>query len=96
MGSHLEPVRFLGYIHAMKPLIYALLSVFYVGLSTACVAHAQNKTPWIKQNVVEARLVLARDGKQHFAGIEIIMQPGWHTYWSSTDHAGISMRKEDG
>ncbi len=90
MRSHLEPVRFLGYIHAMKPLIYALLSVFYFGLSTACVAHAQNKTPWIKQNVVEARLVLARDGKQHFAAVEIVLQPSWHTYWRFPGASGIA------
>ena len=33
-------------------------------------------TPWIKKNVIEARLVLARDAKQHFAGIEFVMNPG--------------------
>ncbi|GIR46075.1 MAG: hypothetical protein CM15mP55_0510 [Hyphomicrobiales bacterium] len=32
-----------------------------------------------KRDVIEARLVLARDAKQHFAGVEIVMQPGWHT-----------------
>ena len=47
-------------------------------------------TPWIKKNVIEARLVLARDAKQHFAGIEIVMQPGWHTYWRYPGASGIA------
>jgi DsbC/DsbD-like thiol-disulfide interchange protein len=33
--------------------------------------------------------VLARDAKQHFAGVEIIMQPGWHTYWRYPGASGI-------
>ena len=47
-------------------------------------------TPWIKKNVIEARLVLARDAKQHFAGIEFVMEPGWHTYWRYPGASGIA------
>ena len=47
-------------------------------------------SPWIKRDVIEARLVLARDAKQHFAGVEIVMQPGWHTYWRYPGASGIA------
>ncbi|MBJ3761367.1 hypothetical protein ILP92_01195 [Maribius pontilimi] len=30
-----------------------------------------------------------RDGGQHFAGVQISLQPGWKTYWRSPGDAGI-------
>ena len=72
----------------MKSLVHVSLLAFFAALTAVFPAHAETG-PWIKHNVIEARLVLARDGKQHFAGVEIIMQPGWHTYWNYPGASGI-------
>ena len=81
-------------LHILGLLLQGTL--FLVSLAPAIAAQSLSATPsvsatpWIKKNVVEARLFLARDGKQHFAGIEIIMQPGWHTYWRYPGASGIA------
>ena len=75
-------------MYPMKSLVHAPLLAFFVAFMAVYPAHAQTG-PWIKHNVIEARLVTARDAKQHFAGIEIIMQPGWHTYWRYPGASGI-------
>ena len=72
----------------MKSFVHASLLAFFFSFMAVFPAHAETG-PWIKHNVIEARLVLARDGKQHFAGVEIIMQPGWHTYWHYPGASGI-------
>ena len=72
----------------MWSFVHAPLLAFFVAFTAVFPAHAETG-PWIKNNVIEARLVLARDAKQHFAGVEIIMQPGWHTYWRYTGASGI-------
>ena len=75
----------------MKSFVHVLLLVFFAALAVVFPAYAET-SPWIKNNVIEARLVLARDAKQHFAGVEIIMQPGWHTYWRYPGASGIAPR----
>jgi DsbC/DsbD-like thiol-disulfide interchange protein len=72
----------------MWSFVHAPLLAFFVAFTAVFPAHAETG-PWIKNNVIEARLVLARDAKQHFAGVEIIMQPGWHTYWRYPGASGI-------
>ena len=74
----------------MKPLLHVFLSAFFASLLAIFPALAGMTTPWIKRDVIEARLVLARDAKQHFAGVEIVMQPGWHTYWRYPGASGIA------
>ena len=73
----------------MKSLVHVSLLAFFLAFTAVFPAHAETG-PWIKHKVIEARLVLARDGKQHFAGVEIIMQSGWHTYWHYPGASGIS------
>ncbi|MEC8291460.1 MAG: protein-disulfide reductase DsbD domain-containing protein, partial [Pseudomonadota bacterium] len=63
---------------------------FFASLLAIFPALAGMTTPWIKRDVIEARLVLARDAKQHFAGVEIVMQPGWRTYWRYPGASGIA------
>ena len=74
----------------MRSVINAFLPAFCVGFFAIFPAQAEMMTPWIKKNVIEARLVLARDAKQHFAGIEFVMEPGWHTYWRYPGASGIA------
>ena len=75
----------------MWSFVHAPLLAFFVAFTAVFPALAETG-PWIKHNVIEARLVLARDAKQHFAGVEIIMQPGWHTYWRYPGASGIPPR----
>ena len=74
----------------MKPALHVFLPAFFASLLAIFPALAGMTTPWIKRDVIEARLVLARDAKQHFAGVEIVMQPGWHTYWRYPGASGIA------
>ena len=74
----------------MRSVIHAFLPAFCVGFFAIFPAQAEMTTLWIKKNVIEARLVLARDAKQHFAGIEFVMEPGWHTYWRYPGASGIA------
>ena len=74
----------------MKPVLHVFLSACFASLLAIFPALAGMTTPWIKRDVIEARLVLARDAKQHFAGVEIVMQPGWHTYWRYPGASGIA------
>ena len=74
----------------MKPVLHVFLSACFASLLAIFPALAGTTTPWIKRDVIEARLVLARDAKQHFAGVEIVMQPGWHTYWRYPGASGIA------
>ncbi|MEC8546531.1 MAG: protein-disulfide reductase DsbD domain-containing protein [Pseudomonadota bacterium] len=73
----------------MKSVLDVFISAFFASLLAIFPALAGMTTPWIKGDVIEARLVLARDAEQHFAGIEIVMQPGWHTYWRYPGASGI-------
>ena len=74
----------------MKPVLNVFLSALFASLLAIFPALAGMTTPWIKNDVIQARLVLARDAKQHFAGVEIVMQPGWHTYWRYPGASGIA------
>ena len=74
----------------MNTVPNVFLSAFFASLLATLPALAGMTTPWIKRDVIEARLVLARDAKQHFAGVEIVMQPGWHTYWRYPGASGIA------
>ena len=71
-------------------MLNVFLSAFLASLLAIFPALAGMTTPWIKNDVIQARLVLARDAKQHFAGVEIVMQPGWHTYWRYPGASGIA------
>ena len=86
--SKLESARPLRYMYLMWSFVHAPLLAFFVAFTVVFPAHADTG-PSIKHNVIEARLVLARDAKQHFAGVEIILQPGWHTYWRYPGASGI-------
>ena len=72
--GHLEPVR-----HAPNLLRALLLSCLLA--SSAQAAHTQ------------VRLVLAdqaiRPGQTVLAGVELKMDPGWHTYWQNPGASGI-------
>src|SRR5436190_11147429 len=73
---HLSDVRL---THVKTSLLAALLCLC-AGLATAATSHTQ------------ARLLLdaaaARPGQTVMAGVQLRMEPGWHTYWRNPGQEG--------
>src|SRR5690242_623274 len=67
-------------IAKMRSLFAALISLFFLTEATALAAHTQ------------AQLLLAANpaapGATVLAGVEMKMEPGWHTYWKKPGAAG--------
>lgn len=58
-------------------------------------AHAADASPWVEDNYSAIRLVAGANisGADNLrAGIEIKMQPGWHTYWRYPGDSGVPPR----
>lgn len=65
------------------------------GPGLAGTAHAGDASAWSEDSRSAMRLVAgsnAKDVPQLRAGIEIKMQPGWHTYWRYPGDAGVPPR----
>ena len=58
-------------------------------------AHAADASPWVEDNYSGIRLIAGanKSGAESLsAGIEIKMQPGWHTYWRYPGDSGVPPR----
>lgn len=70
----------------MRRLLLALTACFCLAAGAARAAHT------------EARLLLptklAQPGTTILAGVELKMEPGWHTYWKNPGAAGLATRIE--
>ena len=72
----------------MNPRPILVLAIWLVASAHAGAAQG----PWITGTKAEVRLLAAGvdpDGRLA-AGIEIVLPPGWHTYWRSPGDAGIA------
>lgn len=73
----------------------ATLTIFAFGLaaSSAVSPAAALSSAWVAGHKVKARLVAGRttpsDGNKLMAFVEIVLEPGWKTYWRSPGDAGL-------
>ncbi len=59
-------------------------------LVTTTVNAASPHGPWQEDRYAKARLVFGQiDGDQAHIGLEIKLEPGWHTYWRAPGDAGL-------
>jgi DsbC/DsbD-like thiol-disulfide interchange protein len=66
-----------------------------VALLLGAPARAADASPWVEDNYSTIRLIAGADknGADSLrAGIEIKMQPGWHTYWRYPGDSGVPPR----
>jgi DsbC/DsbD-like thiol-disulfide interchange protein len=82
----------------MNVLVKRLASAFAAGviaLIAVAPARAAGASPWIEDNYSGIRLVAGanKSGAGSLrAGVEIKMQPGWHTYWRYPGDSGVPPR----
>lgn len=83
----------------MKALRKSLLVTFAAG--AACLAlggasaRAADASPWVEDMKSALRLIAgsnAADARTLRAGIEIKLEPGWHTYWRYPGNSGVPPR----
>ncbi len=75
--------------------IGAILMACGVALLLGIPAHAADASPWVEDNYSGIRLIAgaSKSGAESLrAGIEIKMQPGWHTYWRYPGDSGVPPR----
>lgn len=66
-----------------------MLKAFLIPLALA----ATSLAAFAQDDVAEMRLLQGwRDGDRHFAGVEIVLAPGWKTYWRAPGEVGIPPR----
>jgi len=71
----------------------AALAVSAAGLFAATQAHAADASPWVQDNYSAIRLIAGKSNAENLsAGIEIKLQPGWHTYWRYPGDSGVPPR----
>ena len=71
------------------------LATCSVALLFGAPARAADASPWVEDNYSAIRLIAGanKDGADSLrAGIEIKMQPGWHTYWRYPGDSGVPPR----
>jgi DsbC/DsbD-like thiol-disulfide interchange protein len=67
-------------------LIRALLLISFCAPAEAVAAHSD----WVPTNQSKLRLLLSQGPDGLFTGgIEIVLEPGWHTYWRNPGDAGV-------
>lgn len=72
-------------MNACRIPIVSLLAI----LTTPLAAEAKH-SDWTKADQSQTRLLLTRDDDgQLWAGLEIILEPGWYTYWRTPGEAGV-------
>lgn len=60
------------------------------GLALPCLAAAATELPWAKETYSQVRLVSgAVQDQGGLAGVQIHLDPGWHTYWRSPGDSGV-------
>lgn len=73
----------------------AMLAIFVFGLAASSAAPPASalSSSWVPGHKVKARLVAGRttpsDGSKLMAFVEIVLEPGWKTYWRSPGDAGL-------
>lgn len=71
----------------------ASLAVAGIAVMLGTAAGAENESPWVHDLNSALRLVAGpRAGDALRAGVEIKMQPGWHTYWRYPGDSGVPPR----
>jgi DsbC/DsbD-like thiol-disulfide interchange protein len=73
----------------------AILAACGIALLTGVPAHAADASPWVEDSYSAIRLIAGtnKSGAESLrAGIEIKMQPGWHTYWRYPGDSGVPPR----
>ncbi len=71
------------------------LAVCGIALLSGTPARATDASPWVEDNYSGIRLIAGanKTGADSLrAGIEIKMQPGWHTYWRYPGDSGVPPR----
>jgi DsbC/DsbD-like thiol-disulfide interchange protein len=76
------------------PYRATIATVALIFLSGITIARAQDASPWKTELHAAARLVAGAaiksgDGVRLRAGIEIRLDPGWHTYWRYPGDSGV-------
>jgi DsbC/DsbD-like thiol-disulfide interchange protein len=75
---------------AIAPRRAAAVLATMLGLVLATVAVAGEASPWIQGHHSRARLVAGgADGAARLAAIEIVLDPGFKTYWRSPGESGL-------
>lgn len=63
--------------------------ILTVALVAPAAAHAA-RSDWVAADAAKMRLLLAgRDEKGVAGGIELVLKPGWHTYWRNPGEVGV-------
>lgn len=81
----------------MKALVkYLCTALASASLATplAAPAHAADASAWSTDSKSQARLIAGdnKSGDRLRAGIEVQLQPGWHTYWRYPGDSGVPPR----
>jgi DsbC/DsbD-like thiol-disulfide interchange protein len=67
----------------------SLLSFFLVGLAVPSIAEAA-RSGWSQADEAEMRLLLTRTAEGRLeGGVEMLLEPGWYTYWRTPGEAGV-------
>ena len=75
--------------------IHVTVAACGLALLLGAPAHAADASPWVEDNYSGIRLIAGvnKSGAESLgAGIEIKMQPGWHTYWRYPGDSGVPPR----
>lgn len=82
-------------MYDIRRIVSIVLTACSLGAAFAGTAHAGDASAWSEDLRSSMRLIAgsnAKDVPQLRAGIEIKMQPGWHTYWRYPGDAGVPPR----
>ena len=75
--------------------IGATLAACGLAVLTGAPARAADASPWVEDNYSAVRLIVgaSKSGAEALrAGVEIKLQPGWHTYWRYPGDSGVPPR----
>lgn len=83
----------------MKSIAFPYVSSTFTGLALCCAlsmpAHAQDVSPWIKDDHSAVRLMAgSRSGNVLLGGIGFQLQQGWKTYWRTPGDSGVPPRMD--
>ena len=90
-GQRLAPAAapMFNYLLLMKRS--ATLALVLVGLALGIETAAAARSDWADADQSRLRLLLGLgEGGRLAGGIEIVLEPGWHTYWRNPGDAGVA------
>ncbi len=85
----------MGHIHRIHRRQFSLLALCVAFTAVAAPAHAADASAWANENHAAMRLIAgsAKPGAKLLpAGIELKLEPGWHTYWRYPGNSGLPPR----